>query len=374
LSGVQSDVDGAVRSRFEVKDSYLLPDGGHEFRVQYRSDSKAGFVDLCRQLAPMGLTAWLTGNTEDSVITVRRPEPSVARKSRIPILVLLLSALSILVFSLLEQEGDQQLAPGFSGYDAFFGFAVAVAVVVGARYFGHRYAARRSGQQENDSYLVPGIPEFTPTFPTLGFITYQRAPALNRDRYFEMMIVGPLFVLAAAVVLEIAGDFTAVASSAQLTSCQTVNSFVSVCPVNPSVIQLGIDYLLGPVVPALSSPNTLISPLGDAATVGFLLFFVAVLPMASFDGGHLANTLWSSGRARVATYLSVALLLALDTNELAYWGVAIVVLLVGGRPLRLSFKDEISKVSRTKLLIYLAVLLIAFLAIPIPQDIATVPL
>lgn len=374
MSGGQSDVDGAVRSRFRVKDSYLLPDGGYEYRVEYQSDSKKSFLDLSGQLAPMGLTAWLTGTSEDSVVTVKKTQPPIVRRSRVPVLAVLLSVLTILLFSLEEQEGDQHLAPGLSGYAAFFGFAVAVAAVVGARYFGHRYAARRSGQQENDSYLVPGVPELTGILPTLGFITYQRAPALNRDRYFDMMIVGPLVALAAAVVLQIAGDITAVQTSVQLTSCQSVNSLVSVCPLNPSVIQIGINYLLGPFVPALSSPNSLVSPLGDAAAVGFVIFFVALLPMASFDGGHIANTLWRTGKARVATYLSVILLLALDTNQLLYWGVAIAVLLVGGRPLKLSFKDEISSVSRTKLLIYLAVLLVAFLAIPIPQDIATIPL
>ena len=118
----------------------------------------------------------------------------------------------------------------------------------------------------------------------------------------------------------------------------------------------------------------MVSPIGDGATVGFLLVFVAMLPMASFDGGQVSSALWSVGRARIATYLSVLVLLALDTNELAYWGVAIAVLLVGGRPLKLSFMDDISRVSRKKLFIYLGLLLVAFLAVPIPHDIATIPL
>jgi hypothetical protein len=96
--------------------------------------------------------------------------------------------------------------------------------------------------------------------------------------------------------------------------------------------------------------------------------------MAAFDGGHISSTLWGPGRARVATYLSVILLLVLDTNELSYWGVAIAVLLIGGRPLKLTFMDEVSGVSRMRVIIYLALLAVAFLTIPIPHDIATLPL
>jgi membrane-associated protease RseP (regulator of RpoE activity) len=188
------------------------------------------------------------------------------------------------------------------------------------------------------------------------------------------MIVGPLALLAISTVLQVIGSLTAVQSSVVLTACQSVNAFVQVCPANPSVIQLGLGYVLGPLLPAVGAGHVLVSPLGDGATVGFLLVFLALLPMASFDGGQISGVLWGTSKARVATYLSVVVLLALDTNELAYWGVAIAVLLVGGRPLKLSFMDDISTVSKRRLLIYLGLLFLAFLLIPIPHDIATIPL
>jgi membrane-associated protease RseP (regulator of RpoE activity) len=186
------------------------------------------------------------------------------------------------------------------------------------------------------------------------------------------MIVGPIAILVASAILQVAGVFTSVQSSVQLTACLPVNSFLQVCPNNPSILQIAVNYLFGPLIPGAG--QVLISPLADAASVGFLLAFIALLPMASFDGGHVCGTLWGAGKARVATYLSVVLLLVLDTNELLYWGVAIVVLLIGGRPLKLSFMDEVSAVSRKRVLIYLLLLVIAFLAIPIPHDIATLPL
>ena len=374
MSVGQSDVDGAVRSRFAVRDAYLLPDGEYEYRVEYGPGSKDKFVDLKKALAPLGLTPWLGGREEDCVLRVKKTVSSGQKPSRVSVLVALLTFLVIIVFSYLEVQGDQQLASAVPWYAAFFGFGVSVVVLLVARLLAHRYAARRFSVEPNSSYLLPGLPGITASLPTLGFISYQREPAPNRDSYFDLMIVGPLALLAVSIVLQVLGDLTAVQSSVVLTSCQSVNSFVQVCPANPSVIQLGLDYLLSPLLPAVAAGHGLVSPLGDGATVGLLLVFVAMLPMASFDGGQISNALWSTGRARVATYLSVVALLVLDTNELLYWGVAIAVLLVGGRPLKISFMDDISKVSRRRVYIYLGLLLIAFLAVPIPHDIATIPL
>ena len=374
MSAGQSEVDGVVRSRFAVRDAYLLPDGGYEYRVEYGDGSEDKFVDLKKSLAPLGLTPWLAGKQEDCVLTVKKTVSSARKPSRVSVLVALLTILVIIVFSDLEVQGDQQLAPGVPWYAAFFGFGGSVVALLVARFLAHRYAARRFGMEPNSSYLLPGLPGVTASLPTLGFISYQHEPATNRDSYFDLMIVGPLAVLGVAIVLQVLGNLTAVQSSVALTSCQSVNSFVQICPANPSVIQLGLDYLLSPLLPAVAAGHGLVSPLGDGATVGLLLVFVAMLPMASFDGGQISSVLWSSGRARVATYLSVVLLLVLDTNELLYWGVAIVVLLVGGRPMKISFMDDISRVSRRRVYVYLVLLLVAFLAVPIPHDIATIPL
>ena len=374
LSASQTEIDGAVRSRFEVKDAYLLPNGEYEYRVEYGPESKQRFADLMQFLAPLGLTPWLAGDHDGFVLTLRRTDTYARKASRASVVLALLTGLVLLVFSYFEVEGDQVLAPEVPGYVAFVGFGASIVMLMVARILSHRYFARRAGEQTNTSYLLPGLPGITASLPTLGFLSYQRGPSLNRDRYFDVMIAGPLALLAVSIVLQFVGDLTAVQSTSVLTSCLSVNPYVQVCPANPSVLQLGIAYLLGPLTPAVAAGHGLVSPLGDGATVGFLLAFIAILPMASFDGGQISNALWGAGRARVATYICVVVLLALDTNELLYWGVAIAVLLVGGRPLKLSFMDDASRASRRKLYVYLGLLVVAFLVVPIPHDIATIPL
>ena len=115
-----------------------------------------------------------------------------------------------------------------------------------------------------------------------------------------------------------------------------------------------------------------LSPLADGATVGFLLTFVGILPMTHFDGGYLSSALFGGNVTRRATYLSVLALIIFDTPS--YWALAIIILLMAGRPLTLQLYDEVSSPDRTKRFIFLLALLLAFLSLPIPQNIATIPL
>jgi hypothetical protein len=163
LSEAQAQVDREVRARFTVKDSYLLPDGEFEYKVDYSPESKGKFLDLSRALAPLGLTAWLTGTREECVLNLRKKEATVQKTSRLMVILTLLTVLAILVFSLFEQEGDDLLAPSIPAYVAFLGFAVSLMAIVGLRYLAHQRAAKRAETEPNSSYLLPGVPMVTGT-------------------------------------------------------------------------------------------------------------------------------------------------------------------------------------------------------------------
>ena len=364
-------VEELVRANFIVKDRFALPEGNVEYRVEYAPDSKDKFVALQTALSKEGLVPRLAGTKEECVLTVAKEAPPPQGRSRIPIVLALLTLVAVVAASLLEWDEVGSLVPSAPGYAVALAYGACVGGVLVARELAHRLAARRAGSGANSSLAVPGIPGVTAVLPTLGFLSVQRSPAVNRDRYFDVMLVGPFVTLAAAVVLEVAKGIAAYASSVQLLACTAVNSFVTVCPLNPSILQAGLDRALALVAPSASA-GTLLSPVGDAATVAFLLVFVGVLPMAAFDGGHLSSAAWGSRGARAATYLSVLVLIVLDTPF--YWGVAIVVLLLAGRPVQVQVLDEVSALSKNRRLIYLVAIVIAFMCVPIPQNLATVPL
>lgn len=372
MSGLPAEVEELVRRSFEVKDRFALPEGEEEYAVIYGPESKERFVELIRALDATGFTPRLSGTKDECVLTIKKRAPVVTSRSRIPIVLALLTLGALVGAALLEWAEVGSLVPSAPGFQVAAEYGGCVVALLGLREAGHRYAARRQKSRPNSSFLLPGIPGVTAILPSLGFLSLQRNPAVNRDRYFDLMIVGPLLILAGAIVLEAAKGLTAYSSMVQLAGCQSVNSLVSVCPLNPSVFQAAIDSLTGALASSSAQAPLVLSPVGDAAAVGFLLFSVGILPMALFDGGHLSTAAWGSRAARVGTYLSVLLLVVLDTPF--YWGVAIVVLLLAGRPVQVQLLDEVSQLSRNKRLLYALAIVIALMCIPIPQNLATLPL
>ena len=94
--------------------------------------------------------------------------------------------------------------------------------------------------------------------------------------------------------------------------------------------------------------------------------------MAFFDGGFLSAAAWTPVLARAGSYLSVLVLMVLDTPN--YWGVAVLALLLAGRPFRLKLLDEVSELSPRRKWVYAGAIVLAFLSLPLPHNIGTLPL
>lgn len=371
MSASVPEIEQLVRSMFSVKEYFALPEGELEFEIAYAPDSKEKFVQLDRQLEAKGYCPELSGTKDECVLVVRKsPPPSVGR-SGVSVLVALLTVASLGVFSWLQTSVDLQLIPGFSAYLLFFGFGAAVGVLLGAHELGQRLAARKGRSGHSTSYVVPGVPLLTPFLPSLGFINSQKEPAVNKDRLFDVVIAGPLAIFVLAVVLYMVGVVSSVTSTVAFQNTQLVNTTVSI---NPNAVQAGLDYLLGPLVHGAPAGYVQVSPIADGASFGFILVFICLLPMTLFDGGLLASASWGDRAARVATYLSILLLLVIDMDYATYWAVAIVALLLAGRPVRLKLLDEVSGLSSNRRWIFLGALLLAFLCLPVPHSVATFPL
>jgi membrane-associated protease RseP (regulator of RpoE activity) len=366
------DVDSLVRSLFRVNDTFQLPDGEVEYRVSYGDDSKENFERLFKDLSAKGLTPWLSGSAGDCVLLVRKKQALPQVRSRIPIILALLTLVSVVVFSVIEGEVYQAFAPSISWYTGTVTFGACVIILIAVHEFGHRIAARRKGTAASVPYLIPGIPTVTAFLPTLGIVSPQREPAVNRDHLFDIAIAGPLAMFALSVILFLVGEFTAVQSTLQTQGTQAVNSYISVSPVNPSVIQYAIDAVISPFTKAPPSGTVSISAVSDASWVGFFLCFVSLFPMAFLDGGYISMAVFGNRATRITTYLGVLILIVFDTPY--YWALGIVVLLLAGRPFGIQTYDEVSAVSSRKKMIFAVAILLALFSIPIPQNLATFPL
>jgi hypothetical protein len=372
LSAQPVDLDNAVRSKFTVKDSYRLPDGEMEFSVVYQPDSKERFVELCIELAASGFTPRLVGSKEHALLFVRKAQTAGKQRSRVPVILALLTLGSVIVFGLYSAVITYpKYAPSMPGGDVILLYGVSVVAVLAAHEFGHMYVSRRKGEAPTAPYLLPGILGVTMALPTLGVISRQRGPAVNRDRFFDVILAGPLLGLAVSLVLYVLGAVVAVQSAVPLQSCQQVNGTVALCP---SVIQLGLGAVVGPLMPHVALGYSALSPLSDGATVGLILTFVGLLPMTSFDGGRLSSLAWGPRVSRIAAYLSVILLLSVDPP--IYWALAVAVLLLMSlsRNSESQLLDEVSPVSESRRWLYLGGLALALLCMPLPHIIAGFPL
>ena len=365
------EIEQLVRSTFSVKEYFALPEGELEFQIAYTADTKQKFVQLDRELETKGYRPELTGTKDECVLLVRKASPPVGGRSAVSVLVALLTLGSLGVFSWLQTSVDEQLVPGFSAYVLFFGFGATVGVLLGVHELGQRLAARRGHAGRSTSYVIPGVPLLTPFLPSLGFVNTQKEPAVNRDSLFDVVIAGPLAIFVLAVALYVIGVLSSVTSTVAFQSTPLVNTTVSI---NANAVQTGLDFLLGPFVRGAPAGFVQVSPVADGASFGFILVFICLLPMAIFDGGLLASASWGDRAARAATYVSVLLLLVLDMTYATYWAVAIVALLLAGRPVRLKLLDEVSGLSKNRKWVFLGALVLAFLCLPVPHSIATFPL
>jgi hypothetical protein len=368
LSVQPIDIEKLVASKFTVRGTFTLPGGESEYQVAYDDGSKQKFVELESELRANGFRPEMTGSRDDCVLTIRKTGAAPVPTSRIPALMALFTLASLVVFSLLQRLVYAQLIPSFPGYLVFFGFGLTVTALMAAHEVGQRYAASKRKAGHASSYLLPWIPFLPPFIASLGFVGAQRESALNKDHLFDTVIAGPLAILFLAAALYSVGELTATQSAISFKASQVAVS------INSNAIQVAIDTALAPFLPRVAEGHLLLSPISDAATVGFILAFIGLLPMASFDGGFLSNLAWGQRAARAATYLSVVTLLVIDMGTATYWAIAIVALLLAGRPFRLKLMDEVSELSSRRRWIYLAALAGAFLALPFPHDLATLQL
>lgn len=364
--------DALVRARFKVLDYFELPEGESEYEVAYGPDSKGAFEQLTEELRPAGLSPQLAGTKEECTLYIRKKVPVPPSRTRAPVILVLLTFAAIAVFGILEILIYGKFGPGMPSYVVFTAYAAGVLVVLGAHEVGHRYVASKRRATPPTTFMIPGIPDVPPYLPAVGLATSHRGASLNRDTLFDVMIAGPLAALLATVILYGCAEFTSLQSAIPLAGNTVVTPYLALGVSNPSILQYALDLMFSPFTANVAPGFLKLSPLLDGASAGFLLSFVSLLPMSSFDGGFVSLAAWGGRASRAATYLSVLVLITFDTPN--YWIIAIIVLLLAGRPVNVRLMDEVTDSSRNRKILAVVMVIVAFLCVPIPQNIATIPL
>lgn len=357
----QARIDSGVREKFKVKDLFLLPDGELEYKVVYDIDTKEKFERLFQELKVLGFVPRLVGTKEDCNLIITKRKEKRTSASRVPVVLLLLTLTSLLIFGLLQSIFlYQSVQPAPPAYIVTIAYTLPIIAIMITKEMMHWYASRKRGLGAPVPYFIFGIPYLTSFLPTLGSILVPSEEPVNRDRWFEVCFYGPIFaVLLASILYAFEVSTLFLSFPINLESIQAI-------AINPNLIQIFIDRLLGGITQTQGNV-VLASPIADAATVGFTVSFITLLPILHMSGGHMIESVFSYRAARIGTYLSTILLFALDTPQ--YFFIAILLLFMSGAPFHTKMLDEVSEVSKSKKILLALSLLLAFLCVPIPHNI-----
>ena len=194
-------------------------------------------------------------------------------------------------------------------------FSITLMVILGSHEMGHFLLSRFHRVEASLPYFIPA-PNLVGTF---GALIFMRGRIRDLRALVDIGAAGPLCGFAVALFALYVGLKQARIGPLEDAAGQVLfnlNWFTFTA----------FTYVLGPI----PSHSVIISPILDAAWVGFFVTTINLLPIGQLDGGHISYAVFGR-RAIWVSWLTVGLLLLLSIYWPG-WGIfAIFVLLLMGR-------------------------------------------
>lgn len=194
-------------------------------------------------------------------------------------------------------------------------FSITLLVILGSHEMGHFLLSRYHQVPASLPYFLPA-PNLVGTF---GAIILMRGRIRDRRALVDIGAAGPLLGFLVSLF--------ALYEGIQHVQLAPLQSAVGQVLFNPNLlVSLGFHFWLDPIPP----DTIIISPILDAAWVGFFVTMINLLPIGQLDGGHIAYAVF--GRKTIwLSWLTIFLLIAFSIFWPG-WGVfALFVLVLMGR-------------------------------------------
>lgn len=335
------DIERLVRSGFAVKSVFLREDG-FEYIVEKSPDIKRNFATLLAGLKARGGVAVLRSSGEDLLLLIRKHIDYPKPKSRTP-LILLLATLATIgidgIFRFLAFEGSITPLIIILYTASLFG-------IIGTHELGHKIASARHGVKSSLPYFIPGVPTLLPTF---GALIKASEPPVNRDSLFDLGISGPLAGLFVSLLVGLGGGLTAVTLSvgdiARKTAAGSLQEITN--------LDIFTNLILNTFAKQPEGSGLILSPLTFAASLGFLVTFLNLMPAWQLDGGHVAGAVLSEKVHKYFTYASIIAMFLLGFQLMA-----LLVLFMSFRAPAMKPLDDVSELSRSRKVLFVLVLVL----------------
>jgi len=245
---------------------------------------------------------------------------------------------------------DRYSLPGLRNpYLIALSFSVSVMAIIGTHELGHKMAAAYHGVKATMPYFIP--------FPfsligTLGALIRIKSPLPTRNAAIDLGVSGPIAGFLVAVPVTLIGLKMSIVVPQNLV------------PSAKGGVYFGTNLLFELLMRAvLHTPDdyvVFLHPVAVAGWVGILVTFLNLIPVAQLDGGHILRAFVSESVHRYITLATAFLLFALGYLWQGWFIWALLVLLIGaaGNPGAL---DEVSPISRSRILLALMAALIFIL-------------
>ena len=327
-----------VENLFTVVDTRFREDASIEFIIAESTTLKLNFKTLIDKLKPYGYLGLLRRIDNEILLRVGVAREKEKKTSRIPFLLVVATITTVSIDGYFR-------TPSIAGYNSvltMFLYIVGIMGIIGMHELSHKIAASKHGIRASLPYFIPGLPTVLPTFG--AFISTQDPPT-NRDSLFDLGLSGPIGGLIITLFVGVGGALTSFSTSVDIaenlgTQTVTVDVFTE------TVLSLFSSQPEGSVL--------ILSPLTFAATIGFLITFLNLMPAWQLDGGHIASSVLSKRQHKVATYISILVLFLLGFTLMALF-----VLVLSIRTPEASPLDNVSELSRSRRVIFIGVIILA---------------
>ncbi|MCP8318288.1 MAG: site-2 protease family protein [Candidatus Methylarchaceae archaeon HK01B] len=352
-----SDYDmivSTVESHFLVKDHYLRERGSIEFRVNPTPDLKQSFTEVAKKLKSRGFITLLRKMDSDIILMVGKVA-HVTRFSRKKPLLLFLIVIGVVLIDgwWRSTEFISRFELNFDPVFLMLVYTLAIMGIIGVHELGHMIASATHSVRSSLPYFIPGLPGYLPTF---GALITAGEPPFNRDALFDLGLSGPISGLIITLIVTIPGSMTSI-----LLPSPEANQMMDVegiFMISPSLLMLAFFELTGMVQEGMT---IVLSPLGFAAWLGFIITFLNILPAWQLDGGHIVRAVLGRDKHKVATYVSILVLFLLG-----YWLMALLVLFLSMGRVEMSPLDDVTSVSKGRKYIFIVVIILTILLAPLP--------
>lgn len=328
-----------VKELFQIIDVRYREDTSIEFIVNPTDSLKINFIELIKKLKPFGYLALLRRQNNEIVLRVGIAEKKEQKKnSYVPLLLLAATITTVSIDGYLR-------TPSIPGYNFMFTvglYVLSIMGIIGMHELSHKYAASKHGIRASLPYFIPGLPTVLPTF---GAFISTRDPPTNRDSLFDLGLSGPIAGLIVTLFVGVAGALTSFSTTVAFAESIGTQD-VSVDIFTNTVLSLFANNPQGEVL--------ILSPLTFAATIGFLITFLNLMPAWQLDGGHIASAVLTKQQHKIATYLSIMVLIILGFTLMALF-----VLVLSVRSPEASPLDDVTELSKSRKMIFICVIALA---------------